>query len=148
MKKTLIMLGLITSTLYLGITACSKSSSSSCSENCSLPIGSGEFATPVASGAHGDFTLVYEAITAGGPFVDGDEIKVNIKAEELTVTFGDKCVTLDNPMNRYGPTVTEATFRDNCVFNAEFAVSEKSGTLNEVNVGTLGGGFLGQFTVK
>lgn len=108
-------------------------------ELCSVPLKSGE--TPGATPANlvgKTFTLKYHLINPGGPFPDGAMAEAELMADKLIFNYDDKCVTAENPHSDHA---FNAGFRDNCVFNLAFEVSEVNGKLNEINVGSLDGAF-------
>lgn len=117
-----------------------------CGTTCAVAVASGEFPATVPSGIVGTYTLTYTEINPGGPFSDGDTTEFEITSDnKLLVVFGSQCVTISNPI-LFAEGTTEANFRDNCVFDALFGVSDDvNGNFNEINVGTLQFQFLGQF---
>ena len=143
---------LVTVSLFiLSITACSdddnaSASSANCSQSCEVPIASDEFSATVPANISGNYTLSYNEITSGGSFADGDEVTFNISDNnELSVEFNGECINIKKPI-LFSQGTTEANFRDNCVFDVIFGVTENtSGELNEINVATLNFQFLGQF---
>jgi hypothetical protein len=116
---------------------------------CSMPIADGDIPGTTPSGIVGTYTLTYWQANPGGPFNDGDVAEFEITSDNrLSVTFNGDCVTIENPI-LFAEGTTEVNFRDNCVFNVLFGASETSqGDFNEINVGTLEFGFLGQFYEK
>lgn len=120
--------------------------SSNCSNECAVAISADEFAATVPDNIAGEYSLTYTEINPGGPFSDGDVVDFSISAnDELLVEFDGECVNLKNPI-LFAQGTTEANFRDNCVFNAMFGVSEnQSGDLSEINIATLDFQFFGQF---
>jgi len=122
------------------------SNTSSCSNECAVDISADEFPASVPDNIAGQYSLTYTEINPGGPFSDGDIVDFTISTNnELLVEFSGECVNLKNPI-LFAQGTTEANFRDNCVFNAMFGVTEnQSGNLNEINVATLDFQFFGQF---
>lgn len=145
--KQLFIIVISTLTLF----ACSddddnQSQSSLCNVSCSIPVASNEFPATIPSGIVGSYTLTYTQINPGGPFSDGDTADFVLTADnKMIVTFGSQCVSIENPI-LFDEFSIEANFRDNCVFNVLFGASDDAnGNFNEINVGTLGFQFLGQF---
>ena len=139
------------SVFILCLTGCSddddaSANSANCSQLCEVPIASDEFSATVPVNISGNYTLSYNEITPGGPFADGDEVTFNISENnELSVEFNGECINIKNPI-LFSQGTIEANFRDNCVFDVIFGVTENtSGELNEINVATLNFQFLGQF---
>ncbi|SFT72323.1 hypothetical protein SAMN04489724_1829 [Algoriphagus locisalis] len=128
-------------------TSCSKEDDDpkvgDCGTVCAGTIASGESAGTVASSVVGKYTLTMQYAKANSPFPDGTVGEFEVYADNtLYVKIGDKCVTISNPAQSGS---SEATFRDKCVFNLRFGVSEKNGGgLNEINIGS-DTEFLGQF---
>ena len=119
---------------------------SSCSNECAIDVSADEFAATVPDNIAGEYSLTYTKINPGGPFSDGDVVDFSISTNnELTVEISGDCVNIKNPI-LFAQGTTEANFRDDCVFNAMFGVTEnQSGELNEINVATLDFQFFGQF---
>jgi hypothetical protein len=138
---------MITSVILIGACDNDNDNASSCATKCNMPVTSTETAATVPSGLVGTYTLTYTQINPGGPFSDGDTATFQISANNrMVVTYKGQCVDIGNPI-LFAPGTIEVNFRDNCQFNVLFGASEKvSGGLNEINVGTLSFGFLGQFT--
>lgn len=146
MKKLLVTLSIIGTLLFTGCNSDDDNGNSSCGTTCALPVASGEFPATVPASIVGEYTLNYTEINPGGPFTDGDTAMFELTSDnKLVVTFGTQCVTIENPI-LFAEGTTEANFRDNCVFNVLFGASAtNTGAFNEINVGTLAFGFLGQF---
>ena len=146
MKNSRLFLFLFLS-LFILATSCSKDDNDpevgDCSTVCTGTIASGETAGTVAPSIVGKYTLTMQYATANSPFPDGTVGEFEVFADNtLFVKIGDQCVTLSNP-SQSG--TSEVTFRDTCVFNLRFGVSEKNGGgLNEINMGS-DTEFLGQF---
>lgn len=115
-----------------------------CGKVCEGTIGSGETAGTVASSVVGKYTLTLQYATANSPFPDGTKGEFEVFSDNtLSVKIDGKCVTITKPIATGS---AEVVFKDTCVFNLFFAVSESSnGGLNEINIGSPTGGFLGQF---
>ncbi len=149
MKKSVFTLALVFAWLFF--IGCSsdddnQNQNTSCDTNCAVAVASGEFAATVPASIVGKYTLTFTEINPGGPFSDGDTAMFELTSDnKLVVTFGSQCVTISNPI-LFAEGTTEANFRDNCVFNVLFGASAtNTGAFNEINVGTLAFGFLGQF---
>ncbi|MEP0711983.1 hypothetical protein [Algoriphagus sp.] len=114
-----------------------------CNTVCQSTIASGESAGTVAPSVVGKYTLTMQYATAESPYPDGTVGEFEVFANNtLSVKIEGKCVTLGNPIQSG---TSEVTFKDNCVYNLFFGVSEKNGGgLNEINIGK-GTMFLGQF---
>ena len=115
----------------------------SCGTVCSVPLRTGETPGAIPASLVGKtFNLTYKLLRPGGPIPDGATAKAELTADKLIFTYDNKCVTMKNPHSDHAH---NAGFRDNCVFNLAFEVSEVDGELNEINVGSLDGDFYGQF---
>lgn len=146
MKKLLFTLSIFGILLFTACNSDDDSGNSSCGTTCAVPVASGEFPATVPAGIVGSYTLTYTEINPGGPFLDGDTAEFEITSDnKLLVVFGSQCVNISNPI-LFAEGTTEANFRDNCVFDVLFGVSDDvNGNFNEINVGTLQFQFLGQF---
>lgn len=114
-----------------------------CSTVCKGTIASGETAGTVAASIVGKYTLTMQYATAKSPYPDGTVGEFEVYSDNtLYAKIDGKCVTIGNPIKSGS---AEVIFKDTCVFNLFFGVSEKnSGGLNEINIGS-GTEFLGQF---
>ena len=130
------------------IVSCSKSNDSTsaggCATECSYTIAAGETAGTVPSALDGTYNLTYHHAQTGSPFTDGTKAKLTINSNVITIEIdGKECITLKNPIKT---SPTESTFIDNCRDNLKYAVSESTnGGLNEMNVSSTAGKWLGQF---
>lgn len=117
-----------------------------CSTVCEGTVSSGETAGTVAASVVGKYTLTMQYAAANSPFPDGTVGEFEVYSDNtLYASIDGKCVTITNPIQSG---TVEVIFKDNCVFNLYFAVSEKNtGGLNEINIGTSSGSFLGQFNL-
>ena len=128
-------------------TSCSKDDDDpklgDCSTVCEGTIASGETAGTVAASVVGKYTLTMQYAAANSPFPDGTVGEFEVYSDNtLYAKIGEKCLTINNPIQSG---TSEVVFKDNCVFNLKFGVSEKNGGgLNEINIGN-STGFLGQF---
>ncbi|SFA71675.1 hypothetical protein [Algoriphagus aquimarinus] len=145
MKNSRLFLILI---LFVAInTSCSKDDDDpkvgDCGTVCTGTIASGETAGMVASSVVGKYTLTMQYATANSPFPNGTVGEFEVYADNtLYAKIDGKCVTISNPKQSG---TAEVVFKDTCVFNLFFGVSEKnSGGLNEINIGS-STEFLGQF---
>ncbi|MFC5626329.1 hypothetical protein [Algoriphagus winogradskyi] len=146
MKNSRLLLFLFLSLSILA-TSCSKDDDDpevgGCSTVCTGTIASGETAGTVAPSIVGKYSLTMQYAAANSPFPDGTVGEFEVYSDnKLYAKIGDKCVTISNPIQSG---TAEVVFKDNCVFNLKFGVSEKNGGgLNEINIGS-NTEFLGQF---
>ncbi|TDQ14677.1 hypothetical protein DFQ04_3267 [Algoriphagus boseongensis] len=121
---------------------------------CSATLGSGETAATIPSSAVGVFKTVVTFAEPTSPFKLGTKATFEVtKDQKLIVSIeGKDCITLTNPIWRFGATSGSGnyTFKDNCRDNVAYNLSfNTNGTFNEVNIENVSGpGFFGQFTVE
>jgi hypothetical protein len=142
---------LFSSFIALAAFGCKKKDTTSapagtCSTVCSYTLASGETAATASSGLEGTHNLTYCCAQTGSPFTVGVKGKFTISGNTLTVEIeGKECITLKNPRNT-GPGTDEIKFIDNCRDNLSYDVSKTaSGALNEINISSVSGTWLGQF---
>ena len=120
----------------------------SCGNQCNVnPAISSDYHAIIHSNLIGVYTLTYDQVQEGGPFSDGDQVKFTIAPNgSLTVEFNGECVTIDKALHTY-PSDAEVRYRDDCVFNVNFLLSDnQTGTFNEFNITDVTTqNFLGQF---
>jgi len=127
------------------IFACSNNSGNDDCEECSYNKTSSETAGTVAV-ADGVYNLTLHFPTSGSPFVDGTKGKFTISDNTLTVEIeGKECIVLKNPILTTSGS-TEVKFKDTCRDEISYDVSSAGNNqLNEINISTLDGTWLGQF---
>ncbi len=136
--------------MAVSVLGCKKSSTTptagACSTECSYTFASGDVAATVASTLKGTYNLSMKYADAASPFPDGTKAKFTIDDNKLIVEIdGKPCITLKNPKNT-GLGSNEIRFVDNCDKNITYDVSQTpTGSLNEINISTLGYTWLGQF---
>ena len=128
------------------VVACSKNNSSGDCDSCSYSKVSGETDATVSSTIVGKYELTMHYANSTSPYPDGTKATFTISETELLVEISGKgCITLKNPVFT-APGATEVVFKDTCRDNMLYGVSRTSaGALNEINISTLTGTWLGQF---
>lgn len=141
-----IMIVLFTSALVIG---CSKSGGSGDCSACAYTKVSGETDATTATSLHGEYQLTMHYASTNSPFPDGTKATFTISEKELIVAVeGKDCITLQNPVFMQAG-ATEVVFKDTCNENIMYGVSITStGKLNEINIATISGTWLGQFNDK
>lgn len=116
---------------------------------CEPALLSDETATNIPTGIQGSFSCTYNYAEANSPFADGTKAIFTLTTgNELIVEIeGEDCYTLKNPALRFDGATGNYFFKDDCVKNLCYNVSENQlGTLNEINVQPYSGvGWYGQF---
>ena len=117
-----------------------------CSTVCVYTLASGETTATAATSLEGTYELTFHYPQANAPFTDGTKATFTLKNNILTVEISGKdCITIKNPI-KSSPSSTEIIFKDTCRDQYSYAVSmNATGGLNEVNLGTVSGTWLGQF---
>lgn len=152
MKKSILFL---LSFFILAITSCDKddddngTNAPTCENICNSSEGipANNLAT-INENHLGSYTLTYDEIQEGGAFSGGDQAIFTLASDgSLTVEFNGECVTIDRAFIDVN-TNAEVRFRDDCVFNVWFLLSDnETGTFNEFNIlDNPSLNFLGQFT--
>ncbi len=106
----------------------------------------GEAAATPSAGMVATHELTMQFAKPESPYPDGTKGTFVIGADNtLKVTINGVCTLIKNPVVRAASSV-EFIFKDNCSKNVEYQASATpSGTLNEINIGPVGGGYFGQF---
>lgn len=122
----------------------SNSNSSLCETECVYTVASNQTAGTVPISLEGIYNVVLDFATANSPFPVGTEATFTLENNVLTVEIvGQDCITLKNPIETG---TSEWTFIDDCRDNYIYGISQtQNGDLNEINLGTTGFVFLGQF---
>ncbi|MHA7131093.1 hypothetical protein [Algoriphagus namhaensis] len=121
---------------------------------CTATLGNGETAATLPSSTVGVYRCVVTFAEPSSPFPLGTKGTFEVTTDQkLIVTIeGKECITLENPLWRFGATAASGnyTFRDACRDNLAYNLSfDASGTFNEVNMEFPSGpGFYGQFTLE
>jgi hypothetical protein len=119
---------------------------------CEPALLSDETAATIPTGIQGSFSFTYNYAEPESPFSNGTKASFTITAgQELIVELdGEDCYTLKNPALRFNGAAGNYFFKDDCVHNICFNVSEnQDGTLNEINVQPVSGvGWYGQFVLN
>jgi hypothetical protein len=118
---------------------------------CEPTLLSDETAASIPAGIQGTFSFTYDYAEPNSPFTNGKKATFTLTADnELIVDLeGEDCYTLKNPTLRFNGATGNYFFKDDCVKNICYNVSEnQSGTLNEINVQPYSGvGWFGQFVL-
>lgn len=118
---------------------------------CEPTLLSDETAATIPSGIQGSYSFTYDYAEPESPFTNGTKASFTLTADqELIVELeGEDCYTLKNPALRFNGSTGNYFFKDDCVNNICFNVSEnQDGTLNEINVQPVSGvGWFGQFVL-
>lgn len=123
----------------------SKSGNDLCDTECEYTIAAGETAGTVASSLDGTYNLTFNFAASGAPFTDGTTGTFTINNNELTVEInGKECMTIKNPILTTAGS-SEVKFKDTCRDQISYDVSEVNGKLNEINISSINGTWLGQF---
>lgn len=133
------------------LASCNEENMNGCGSGmmCSGTVGANETAATVPSSLVGSYTSTYDYAQSGSPFTNGTSATFELTANnELIVSIdGLDCITLSNPVYRFGATSGNYTFKDECLHDVAFNVSEnQNGTFSEVNIEpNTGAGWFGQF---
>lgn len=118
---------------------------------CEPALLSDETAASIPAGIQGTYSFTYDYAEPDSPFANGKKATFTLTADnELIVELeGEDCYTLKNPALRFDGATGNYFFKDDCIKNICYNVSEnQSGTLNEINVQPYSGvGWFGQFVL-
>lgn len=143
MKNSVKIFALAFSILFIAACSSNDDSSNGC-EQCTYTVAQGETAATVSTPLIGEFNLTLDISQNGYDIPQGTKGKFTVSANEMIVEIdGKQCITLKNPIKT---SPVEYVFKDDCRDNLMYAISESNnGGLNEVNVITISGSFIGQF---
>lgn len=119
--------------------------SSGC-ETCTYTPATGETEATVSKQLIGTFNLTLDFVASSSYSLPlGTKAKFTVFEKEMNIEIeGKECITLKNPITSQSS--VEFVFIDNCRDQYKYAISESgNGGLNEVNVISINGTFLGQF---
>lgn len=140
--KTLKYLMIVALTVI--VFGCSSANDADDCEVCNYTVPSSETAGTVPAALIGTFNLTLDLSLNGYSVQQGTNGTFTVSATQMIVDIdGEECITLNNPIQT---SPSEWTFKDNCRDDLMYAISlGSSGSLNEVNVITINGTFIGQF---
>ena len=116
-----------------------------CATICEYNLDTSETAANLPNSLDGTYSLAFskDSQSTNTFYADGVMGEFTIKNNQLTITVNGECVTLINPIQT---SAAESSFVNSCGTNFVYSVSMQSnGTLNEINVLSRSGRFLGQF---
>lgn len=143
MKNSIKNFAFVICILFFCACSSSEDSSNGC-EQCTYTVAQGETSATVSSALIGEFNLTLDLSLNGYDVPQGTKGKFTVSTNEMIVEIeGKECITLKNPIST---SPVEYTFKDNCRDDLMYSISESSnGGVNEVNVITINGTFIGQF---